>query len=221
MSHHWEAFNNVKEMAENSTDPVIAEKVDLILSAAMESIADNLPTANVQQLREGAVAARNALEAYERLDQVDELSPSFAAGRIASAVDVLGYASYQTADETIVDLAKKQPYSRVLVALMGGPKRNVDLVSYLEKDKAQISKWLADLRASGAVTSHKHGRELVSAITPVGRLVVEAGWQDERRAPLQTSKIVDLNASRYDLSARSTPEGVVASDMPRISASGS
>ena len=217
---HWDNFKNVKRMAAELCDPAVAEKVDSILSAAMEAIADTLPTATSEVLRAGAAAARDALEAYERLDGVDELSPSFAAGRLASAVDVLAYASYQTADEAILELARTQPYGRVLAALMDCPMRSVDLAAKLGKDEARTSKWLATLRENGAVMSHKHGRELVSALTPIGRLVVEAGWQDERRAPLQASNVISLGVSRYNLAARPAPADVDVRAVPRISASG-
>lgn len=217
---NWDSFRNIKGMAAEALNPAVAEKVDSILSAAMEAIADTLPTATCEVLRAGAVAARDALEAYEQLDEVDELSPSFAAGRLASAVDVLAYASYQTADEAILELARTQPYGRVLVALMDGPMRSVDIAAKIGKDESRTSKWLADLRESGAVMSHKHGRELVSVLTPVGRLVVEAGWQDKRRASLQTSNVISLNASRFDLSHRAGPADVEARPVPRISASG-
>ncbi len=216
----WDSFKNIKEMAGESSNPAVAEKVDSILSAAMEAIADTLPTATSEVLRVGAAAARDALEAYERLYSIDELSPSFAAGRLASAVDVLGYASYQTADGAILELARTQPYGSVLTALMEGPLRSVDLAVKLGKDEPRTSKWLATLRANGAVTSHKHGRELVSALTPVGRLVVEAGWQDERRAPLWASNVISLGASRYDLTSRAAPADVDVRTVPRISASG-
>lgn len=217
---HWDSFKIIAEMAEKSTNPAVAEKVDSILSATMESIADTLPTATCEMLRAGAAAARDALEAYERLDGVDELSPSFAAGRLASAVDVLGYASYQTADDAILELARTQPYGSVLAALVDSPMRSVDLAAKLGKDEARTSKWLATLRENGAVMSHKHGRELVSALTPVGRLVVGAGWQDERRAPLQTSNVISMSASRYDLASRPAPADVDVRAVPRISASG-
>ncbi|HEX7857798.1 MAG TPA: winged helix-turn-helix domain-containing protein [Sphingobium sp.] len=217
----WESFRNIKEMADQSNDLAIAQKVDLILSSAMEAIADMLPTATADELRAGAAAARDALEAYDRVEGVDELSPSFVAGRLASAVDVLGYASYQTADEAILGLARTQPFGDILTALMDSPMRSVDLARKLGKDEARTSKWLATLRENGAVISHKHGRELVSALTPVGRLVVEAGWQDERRTPLSQSNVFDLSAARYNLGARPAPADVDACGaLPRISASG-
>lgn len=217
---HWDSFKKIAEMAGELSDPAVVEKVDSILAAAMESIADTLPTATSEVLRAGAVAARDALEAYERLEGVEELSPSFTAGRLASAVDVLGYASYQTADEAIFELARTQPYGTVLAALMDGPMRSIDLAAKLGKDEARTSKWLATLRENGAVMSHKHGRELLSALTPVGRLVVEVGWQDERRAPLQASNVISMSTSRYDLAARPAPADVDVRAVPRISASG-
>lgn len=217
---HWASFRAVAEMSKDFKDSGVAEKVDSILSATMEAIADTLPAATPEVLRAGAAAARDALEAYERLDGVDEHSPSFAAGRLASAVDVLGYASFQTADEVIVDLARTQPYASVLAALIDGPMRSVDLAAKINKDEARTSKWLSKLRENGAVVGYRHGRELVSALTPIGRLVVDAGWQDERRAPLHTSNVISIAASRYDLSAKSAPADVNVCAVPRISASG-
>lgn len=218
--NRWDNFKAVKELAEKSGEPAVAEKVDRILSAAMESIADVLPTATPEILRTGVVAAREALEAYERLEGVDELSPSFAAGRLASAVDALGYCAMATADEGVLQLSRMQPYGRIMAMLADGPTRSVDLAKRLGSDEAQVSKWLASLRDGGAVLSHKHGRELVSALTPIGRLAVETGWQDERRAPLEASNVVSLAASRYDLGSRAAPMDVEASEVPRISASG-
>ncbi|WP_207462684.1 helix-turn-helix domain-containing protein, partial [Azospirillum sp. SYSU D00513] len=142
----------------------------------------------------------------------------FQSNRLSAAVDVLGYASYQTADDAILKLAKTQPFGRVLSALAEKAMRNVDLAADLEKDEAQVSKWLTILREQGAVTSHKRGREVFNALTPVGRLVVEQGLQNESRALLKDGNVVSLDANRYDLSKRPIPADVRRAPLPRISA---
>jgi len=216
----WNGFSTIKEMVTGLPNPVLMEKVDSIVAAVMEAIADALPTASAPLLREGAMAARDALETLERVAEVDDGSPSYTAGRLAAAVDVLGYASFQTADDAILERARMQPFGRILQVLAEQPLRNVDLAARLGKDEARTSKWLTELRELGAVTSHKQGREVFSALTPIGRLVVEQGWQDERRAPLDASNVIDMGASRFDLARRAGPPDAERRGVPRISASG-
>ncbi|WP_207462844.1 hypothetical protein [Azospirillum sp. SYSU D00513] len=82
----WSGFICVKNMLTDIADPGKMEKVDAILSSAMETIADVLPTATAPLLREGATAAKGALEALSCVADIDELSPSYAAGRLSEPV---------------------------------------------------------------------------------------------------------------------------------------
>lgn len=215
-SLRWDGLSKIQEILA-SYDPEQANKVDMILASVMETVADILPTASAPVLREGVKAAKAALETLDRTLQVDESSPSYVAGRLAAVLDVLGYAAYQTADEAVVDMARKQPYALILAALATGAMRNVDLAAALQKDEPRVSKWLAALREHGAVTSHKRGRELFNALTPVGRLLVEQGWQDERRAPLEASQVHSLEAHRFDLSKRRAASHAQPAALPRLS----
>jgi len=216
-SPSWSGLTKTAELitADGST---ALKKVDGIIASVMEAIADALPTASASVLREGSRAAKSALETLNQKTDVDENSPSFVAGRLAAAVDVLGYAAHQTADTAILELARMQPYARILAALAKGAMRNVDLAKQIAKDEQRTSKWLTELREHGAVTSHKRGREMFNALTPVGRLVVEQGWQDARRAPLEDSEVYKLGGKRFDLSKRPAATDAQPSILPRISA---
>jgi DNA-binding transcriptional ArsR family regulator len=219
----WIGLESVKELAEKLDQPAIAEKVDAILAGVMETVADVLPAAPVGQLREGAMSAKAALERVERAGGVNETSSSYIAGRLAAAADVLGYASFQTADDAAVEIAREQPYAGILAILAEGALRNVDLATKLRKDEPRVSKWLAALRGAGAVTSHKRGRETFNALTPVGRLVVEKGHVDANRRPIDSANVFTMGAygrGEFDLSRLPTPVGVTREYVPTLSASG-
>ena len=142
---------------------------------------------------------------------------------MSAAVDVLGFASHQTADDAAVfALAHKHPYAAVLALLHQGALRNVDLAVRMGKDEAQISKWLTALRNVEAVTSHRRGRETFNALTPVGRMVVERGIEDANRAPIQETKLASFDAysKRWNLDERSPPADAVPGELARISAAG-
>ena len=171
----------------------------------METVADTLSTATSKVLREGAMLAKSALGTLDRAAEVQECSASYLAGRIAAIADVLGYASYQTSDETVIALVRRQPYSSIVAALNEQAMRNLDLANHLGKDEAQISRSLKDLREEGAVTSHKRGREVYNSLTPVGRLVVEQGLIDAARRPIGESTLYDLNARRAPVAQRKAP----------------
>jgi DNA-binding transcriptional ArsR family regulator len=214
----WNSFVRIKEIAEASAIEMVDDKVDALLSAGIEVIADALPTGAVGLLREGASVAKAALDAHAARVTVDDRSPDYLAGRLAAAVDVLGYAAHQTEDEAILEVAKAAPYSLLMSELGKGPLRNVDLATLLGKDEGQISKWLTKLREHGAVVSHKQGRDTFNALSPVGRLVLDKGVEDLRRAPLAASNLASLDANRYDLNSRAPPLDAQPRELDRISA---
>ncbi len=219
----WTGLRKIKDFANKIAEPGIAGTVDSILSALLEKIADMLPTATPAELRILMTGTKEALETIERAAEIDEDSPTFAAGRLASAVDLLGYASYQTADERILELVAKQPYANILAILADKPLRNVDLAARLEKDEARTSKWLADLREAGGITSHKRGRETFNSVTPVGRLVVNKGREDMRRIPIDDCQVFDFEAyghRSFDMSRIPTPAGTTPDEVPQLSAAG-
>lgn len=213
----WISFDKVKDLAEKLTETATAEKVDAILASIAETIADILPSAPAPLLREGALRAKAALEAVERAGLVDEESTSFAAGKLAAAVDVLGYAAAQTADDNVLQTLQSQPYALIADALSEAPMRNVDLAVQLGKDEAQISKWLSTLREMGAVTSHKRGRDKYNALTPIGRLAVEKGIEDDQRMALGAANVCTMDAYRpYNLNDITPPDDIESGEIPRL-----
>lgn len=197
------------------------EKVDAILDAISEVVADVLPTATAPVLKDATEAVKATLRDLQRATPIDEASVSYIAGRLTATADILGYAAYRTADEGALHIARTQPFGTILDLLAEKAMRNVDLAKVMAKDEAQVSKWLAKLRDAGAVVSHRQGREIFNGLTPIGRLVVEEGWQNERRANLGTVNVLSLEANRYDrydLARRASPQGVKGAELPRLSA---
>ncbi|WP_082663563.1 helix-turn-helix domain-containing protein [Sinorhizobium sp. Sb3] len=214
----WESFDSVREMVSNGDFEKVAGKVDATLNASMETIADALPTAAAPLLRDGLDAASGALNSLKSVAPANRLSPDYAAGRLAAAVDILGYAAAATADEEAVQRAKQQPYAQIVELLAQQPLRNTDIVERIKKNKAYVSRLLDHLREMEVVSSHRHGRDVYNALTPVGRLIVEEGIEAARRAPISESRVFDIKA--FTLEGRATPAGVKQSELPRLSAAG-
>jgi len=213
----WNSFDIVKDLIAKDDFKTVAERVDLALNASMETVADVLPTAAAPVLRQGVEAATGALSTLRSKIRADRLSPDYAAGRLAAALDIMGYAASATADEDAIKKAKQQPFARILDMLAVKSLRNTEIAAALGQDKGYISRLLDELRAMEMVTSHRHGRDLYNALTPVGRLVVDEGVEAARRAPLAQSKIVNLG---FSLDNRLTPPDVRTAEVPRISATG-
>ncbi|WP_216333554.1 helix-turn-helix domain-containing protein [Rhizobium sp. X9] len=213
----WNSFDIVKDLVAKDDFKTVAEKVDLALNASMEAVADVLPTAAAPVLRQGVEAAAGALSTLRSRIRADRLSPDYVAGRLAAALDIMGYAASATADEDAIKKAKQQPFARILDMLAAKSLRNTEIAAALGQDKGYISRLLDELRAMEMVTSHRHGRDLYNALTPVGRLVVDEGVETARRAPLAQSKIVNLG---FSLDNRPTPPDVRTAEVPRISATG-
>lgn len=219
----WDGLRKFKDLIQAAGVAGETEKLDAILDGAMETIADVLSHSSPSLLREGQTAAKDALNLLGLKAALDERSPDFLAGRVSAAVDVLGFAAHQTADDdAVLAVAHRQPYARLLALLHQGALRNVDLAGRMNKDEAQISKWLGALRTVGAVTSHRRGRETFNALTPVGRMVVEQGIEDRNRAPIEEAKVASLDAysARYRLDERRAPTDAVPAELTRISAAG-
>jgi DNA-binding MarR family transcriptional regulator len=217
----WDSFRDASEMLENGISESVSLTVDLLVNASLETVADALPVSPASVLREGGQAAKSLLNLIASKAELDRTSLPFLAGRISAAVDVLGYAAHQTADEKVLDIATTQPFAKLLALLAERPHRNVDLVKSLGKDKSTISKLLGTLRQNEAVTSHRHGRETYNALTPVGRLIVEKGIEDRRRISVENSRVFDFGSHRYNLNAVPPPANVETGELVRISASGS
>lgn len=219
----WDGLRRFKTLVADGGLKDGAEKLDAILDGAMEAIADTLSTATPALLREGETTAKAALNLMGLRAAIDETSPAFLAGRVAAVADVLGFAAHQTADASVLVRARQQPYATILAHLQERAMRNVDLAAAMRKDEGQISRWLTVLRTDEVVTSHRRGREVFNALTPVGRLAVEMGVEERNHAPIQNSVVSSLAAhqpDRWNLADRRAPSDVEPEPIDRISAAG-
>ncbi|WP_321890212.1 hypothetical protein [Paraburkholderia bannensis] len=216
MSENWEIFEKIGATAPNDAG-IIDAKVDALMSAAMERIADGLVSMSQETLQEGAVAARVAFERLDELHPIDPTSPAFIGGRLASAADLLGFAASRTALEGAASLARRSPYAQVLSALAENPRRNVDLGVKFMKSDQQICRLLKELRDADLVVPQRRGREVFNVLTPIGRLIVEDGIQEMHRAPLERTNVVDFSANKKVALADLQPRVPVAgTELPRL-----
>jgi predicted ArsR family transcriptional regulator len=147
------------------------------LNAAMELLADILPTADAVMLSDGSLAAAHALSVLmaNSASPVDRQSADFAAGRLAAIVDILGYAASATAASDDVDKARSEPYASIIRALAEGPLQDSAVAFRLGVDEEGVSAGLHDLRKMGMVTNRMQGWQVFNALTPVGVLLAEEG----------------------------------------------
>lgn len=214
----WHSLDIAKDALVSADFETVAEKVDMAISAAMETIANVLPTATASVLSDGLAVATGAMNALHVQARVNRQSSDYAAGRLASAIDVLAYAASATASEAAVAKARQQPYARILSWLAEGTLRNTDIAAKTGWDKAHVSRLLDELRVMEMVTSHRSGRVVFNALTPAGRVVVEEGVQSMRRVPILENNVNNFAASRskYNLAEIVGPRDVQETTPPRI-----
>lgn len=164
----WAIFDEIAALIVSEGDKTLDRKVDGLLVALSETLADVLPTANQAVLRDGAEAARRALEV---LAGVEHRSTSFVAGQLAAAADVLGFAVGRAADEEAVALSGRPPYAVLLRALAGGALSNTELSRSVKRSEEHVCRLLKELRQADLVTTERRGRHAFNVLTPVGRLL--------------------------------------------------
>ena len=215
----WEEFHQIADLSGEINQPEVSEKIDLIINAALEGVADDLPLAAADELRKGSELAKLALDKIAAAAELNWLSPEYLAGRIAAAADILGHASAATLGAEDLARAQRQPYATILRILADGPMNNASLAALMDMSEAYICRRLAELRKARLIVAQKRGRETVNLLTPVARLIVEKGVEGERRAPLNESKVQDF-AARYDLNRRAPANADLEStDLPRLAVS--
>lgn len=213
----WRSLDIARDALVSAEFKTVAEKVDLAISAAMETIADVLPTATAPVLNNGVAVAAGAMNALHAQARVNRQSSDYAAGRLASAIDVLAYAASATASEAAVEKARQQPYAEILFWLAESTMRNTDIVSKTGWDKAYVSRLLDELRVMEMVTSHRSGRTVFNALTPAGRMLVEEGVQSMRRVPIKENNVHSFVASSFSLADIASPRDTREADLPRLS----
>lgn len=193
----WAIIDDIAALLRSEGAERVDRKVDGLLAALTETIADALPTASQAVLREGAQAARRALDAAAG---VELGSASFAAGQLAAAADVLGFAAGRAADDEALALAQRGPHAALLAELVGGARSNAQLREALGgKTEEYVCRLLRELRDAGLVATQRRGREAFNALTPVGRLLTERLPEEVRQPRIQP--LMGLAGSNYQLIA--------------------
>jgi hypothetical protein len=170
---YWPVLLDLFAETERASLAEEIEKANDKLAAVAETIADILPTANVDILRSGLSATSGALARVKAMGGGDQ-STDFIAGRLSAIVDILGYAISVTAADDVIAMAKQQKYEDIIRLLAGAPLRDVDLAEKLGRHVGDVSAVLDELHAAGVVGTHLYGAERYTKLTLVGMLLSEA-----------------------------------------------
>ncbi len=95
----WRPFDKIAGLVENERFESVAETVDALVNASIDTAVDALGAAPAEELREGAAAAKSALDAMSRNGLVERGSALYLAGRLSATIDFLAIAAAQNAGE--------------------------------------------------------------------------------------------------------------------------
>ena len=147
---------------------VASEQADRMISLSLASVPSALETSDSKSFRKGGASARRIVDHLDKTYGIDARSADYLAGRAAALAEVLDLCAGATMDPVRKTLST-ETYSELVMALVDGPKRNIDLITGLGRDKGHISRLLREMREHGIVETTKRGRTNYSSLTPAGQ----------------------------------------------------
>lgn len=170
----WKTLDNLRSAllsAEGSTAPMI----DGLLSSVAEDILDAMTSRDHKLVHMGFASAK---EIYEDLvakaSDHDIGGTGFRLGQIAMLTDLLGHFSGRVKMGELRQILSSDINKRIIQELLKGEKTNAMLVERLDKDPAQVSRALKDLREAGVVIGQKIGRTLYSRLSMAAEIELQA-----------------------------------------------
>lgn len=182
MQANLATLSAIVKLLERPLDQGRADKVDRLLNATMEGVADTLPTMTAKEMRAELGQAARASALLHSGQLIDRLSPAFMAGRLAAVIDILGYAESATADETAVGVAGERTNAQVLGAIADGKLTPAEIARVTGREEPATRATLAELCCAQLVARFPRGATHEYKFTPLGRIV--AGG-DSGRAELR------------------------------------
>lgn len=146
-----------------------------LLVASCETVADVLPTATKSSLKKGLSFVRAAMSAIRVEHEIDDHSPAFVMGRLASLADILGYAVAATADDAVLDALESPDVKAIMAALARRPLRALDLLASNGGSLQSLHATLERMQAVGISANHRRGSEVFHNLTAVGQLLAVEG----------------------------------------------
>ncbi len=173
MSATGEFWNAAKELVATPLDDTRAQRLDSLLNAAMETAADELPSADGPRLGQVTVSAKALLSLLMSRHSIDETSPDFLAGRVAALVDLYGYAAAATADAEVSKLPEDELQSAVFDAVANGLANSVAISEEVGTTLDEIKPALAELCCAGLLVKFRHGADVIYSLSPIGSLLAD------------------------------------------------
>lgn len=209
MAENWYMLGHLEELAGKLSERPQAEKTGRLLSALASNVSDALTSASKRaSLDEGAHRASALLDRLRAAYDIDEASPSYLAGRLATVVDVLAMIVRARATDELPELARSE--LRTLQVLYAHPLSNKALAEERHVTEEAACRSLRECRKLDLVETEKVGRENRNRLTSLGQALFDDGLLP-----------VTLDEVSYDMKRvlRLAPGGNLAkrSDLPQLS----
>lgn len=185
MAHNSKLLAVASDIAEAPLTRASADRLGALLNAAMETAADEIPSASRQDLEQAAHASSGLLSAIRRHHDIDRNSPDFLAGRIAALADVYGYSAMMTADDDVGDILQDPTYRSAFDAISNGFQSHHDIAEEIGRSVEETRTILGELCCATIVVMVGHGHNHAYALTPFGRTFTLT----QEAAPIQQPRI--------------------------------
>jgi len=209
VADNWYMLGHLEELAGTLAEQPQAEKAGRLLAALSSNVSDALTSAAKRaSLDEGAHRASALLDRLRATYDVDEASPSYLAGRLATVVDVLAMIVRARAADELPEIARSE--LKTLQALYVHPLSNKALAEERHVTEEAACRSLRECRKLDLVETEKVGRENRNRLTSLGQALFDDGL-----LPISEEE------KSYDMKRvlRMAPGGSLAkrSDLPQLS----
>jgi DNA-binding transcriptional ArsR family regulator len=170
----WKSIQSLTE-AIPAGEPDQSKNLDGLLMAVAEDIIDAVAGAKPAEAAAGFDSLRNSFKAMVRVLPPDvRRSPTFRAGQMSMAVNVLGALANRMPSEAFHAQLKAEGNRAIFAALWNEELRNVDLAKRLDgMDEGQVSRTLKSLQEAGIVVRQRVGREVYTRLSLAARAELE------------------------------------------------
>ncbi len=170
----WYMLQQIEGHVASLKDHASAERAGRLCAALAASISDVLLSpAKRSTLADGVRRASALLDLVRTAHEIDEASPAYLAGRLATMVDVLALIVRARAVDELPDLARTE--LKTLQALYQKPLSNVALAEERNITEEATCRSLRECRALNLVETDRVGRKNRNRLTPLAMALFDDG----------------------------------------------
>ena len=171
----WYVLDRIGDLVPSLAQTSEASKAQRLFAPLAANLADVLSTnATRQQISDGVRRASAVLDGLRATYEIDEVSPAYLAGRLATVLDTLGLLARSRADDRIVELAKAE--IKTLQALHAGPLSNKGLAEARDIVEEVACRSLRACRSLDLVETERKGRTNLNRLTRLAQSLFDDGF---------------------------------------------